>query len=80
MNWKTNTAGGAAAITFVAGFIADAPPSLQNQIPQLFPEQYRGSIALYLHFATALAIYALAHFAKDRETPPPAPAITNPPV
>jgi len=38
-----------AFISFLA-FIALAPPELQNQIPQVFPEKYRGTIALVLAF------------------------------
>jgi hypothetical protein len=45
-------------VTYLLGFgtiIALAPPNLQNQIPQLFPEKYRGIIALVLAFATFVA-------------------------
>lgn len=47
-----------AALLGVCAFIADMPGEISNQIPQLFPYQYRGVIALIF----ALAAYALHHY------------------
>lgn len=56
----------------IAG-IAQLAPELHNQVPQLFPENERGTIALWLHVITVLAgIYAL-HSASQAPTVPPAP-------
>jgi len=47
---KTTISGILAALSSFLAFIALAPPELQNQIPQVFPEKYRGTIALILAF------------------------------
>ncbi len=65
-NWKTLTSGLVAAITGVLSYIASAPPELQNQIPQMFPEQYRGTIGMALKIIAAVATVVFAASAKDK--------------
>ena len=79
INFPTIISGSIAGIGSILSFIAQAAPSLQNEVPQLFPESQRGTIALWLHVITVVAgIYAL-HSASQAPTPPAAPA-TPPPV
>jgi hypothetical protein len=66
MNWKTTTAGAVAAISALVEFVAAVPPELQNQVPMLFPEQYRGTIAAWCQFTFSISIFAIAYFAKDK--------------
>lgn len=66
----------------VLGKIAGASPSLQNQIPQMFPEQVRGTISLWCQTISGIAfIYALlvAHQAPAANPPlPPPPPSSSP--
>lgn len=66
MNWKTTTAGAVAAISSVIEFLAATPPEIQKQVPMLFPEEYRGTIAMYSSFIFAASLFAAAYFAKDK--------------
>ena len=56
-------------LSLFLAFIASAPPSLQNQIPQLFPEKYRGFIALALAFV-AFGAHATIPTQKPSLAPP----------
>lgn len=66
LNWKTTTAGAVAAIASLAEFIASVPPELQNKVPMLFPEEHRGTVALYSSFVFAAAVFVFAYFSKDK--------------
>lgn len=55
MNWKSLISGAGAAILGAAALVAEAPPELQKQLPQLFPENERGYITLILGFCAYLA-------------------------
>lgn len=66
---KTTVSGIIAALTGVLSFIASAPPELQNQIPQLFPEAHRGTIGLWLRVTAAVATMYFAKSAQDQKPP-----------
>jgi hypothetical protein len=60
-----------ATIGEVLGKIADAPPQLQAQIPQMFPEKIRGYVAIGWQTLAGIAfIYALivAHKPNDNQS------------
>jgi hypothetical protein len=77
---STIIGGSATGVLTILAFIAGAPPSLQNEIPQLFPEQYRGTIALWLHVLQAVAAMYTAHEASQAAPmpPPAAPGLPAP--
>jgi len=64
-NWRTTASGIVGAVTGILSYIASVPPELQAQVPQLFPEQYRGTIGLWLRVITGLALLYLGKSAKD---------------
>ncbi len=73
--------GGLAGIGEILGKIADAPPALQNQIPQMFPEQIRGYIAITCQTLAGIAfVYALfvAHKPADAPANPGAGNMAQP--
>ncbi len=55
---KLNPAKITAGILATLGAIAYAPPALQAQVPQLFPEQYRG----YLTFVFGISAYIVHNY------------------
>lgn len=66
-------AGTLALIGEILGRVAEAPSSLQNQIPQMFPEQIRGYVAIVCQTVSGIAfIYALfiAHKPPTNKTNP----------
>ncbi len=61
----TLISGAVAGIAQILSFVASAPPELQTQIPQLFPESQRGNIAIWLHVVTVLAGLYAVHAASQ---------------
>ena len=66
---KTTISGIVAALSSLLALIALAPPELQNQIPQIFPEKYRGGIALLLGF---ISFAAKSYQSKNTQDAAPA--------
>ena len=65
-----------AGILGVCSFIAGMPDSISNQLPQFFPEKYRGYIApLLLIAAYVVHNYGSTVKVQDAVNPPPAPPI-----
>ncbi|MEI8045600.1 MAG: hypothetical protein WCL11_29600 [Verrucomicrobiota bacterium] len=73
---KTTLSGLLGAITGILSYIASIPPSLQDQVPQLFPEQYRGTIGLWLRVIAGLSLVYFAKSAKDAASSTAGPART----
>lgn len=70
--------GALATIGEILGQIASAPPALQQQIPQMFPEQIRGYVAMTCQTLAGIAfVYALfvAHKNPDATVTTPAKPI-----
>lgn len=61
--------GGVATISQILGRIADAPPALQNQIPQMFPEAIRGYVAMIFQTLSGIAFVYALFFAHKPATP-----------
>jgi len=74
-NTKTTVSGVIAALASFFALISLAPPELQNQIPQLFPEAHRGQITIALGL---IAFVAKAYQSKNTQdlkpSSPEAPA------
>lgn len=66
-NTKSTFAFIGAALLGLCAFIADMPGEISNQIPQLFPYQYRG----YLSVVFLLAGYAVHHYGTSQRTATP---------
>lgn len=56
-----------AAILSACAYVAGMPDSISNQIPQFFPQQYRG----YIGFAFAMAAFTVLHFKKPNQQTEP---------
>ena len=68
-NWHAIISGLVSGIAGILSYIAVAPPSLQTQIPQLFPEADRGTIGLWLKILMTIAgLYSAASLNKSTPT------------
>ncbi len=74
---RTTVSGITAALLSFFSLIALAPPELQNQIPQIFPEKYRGIIALLLAFGALAARSYQAKATQDKLAVTPAQTTTE---
>lgn len=62
--------GALATIGEILGQIASAPPALQQQIPQMFPEAIRGYVAMTCQTLAGIAfVYALFVAHKPADAP-----------
>lgn len=75
---KILVSGSVAGIGELLAKIANAPPELQTQIPQMFPEQFRGWISLVCQTLSGIAfLYAL--FVAHKPATAPSILLTSTP-
>lgn len=71
---KTTISGIIAALASFFALIAVAPPELQNQIPQLFPEHYRGQLVILFG---VIAFLSKAYQSKNTQDAKPSSPVTT---
>ncbi len=76
MNWQYLSAKATAIILAILAGDAQMPDSISNQIPILFPEQYRAKISIVL----AILAYIAHEVGTSMRTPAGAPSSVQPQV